>query len=145
MIKDANFKMLRHCCKEYEVYSSGTEIQKNYSPDFVLKSGNKYIIIEHETEPNRKTIVADVFKAAYFLQEEKEGILVIVMTPKKPSSFESYPKHVLSYYNWLKERTNLTDVIFVHESNYYDGKVVLVINDEVFVQNSTSLNSMMQR
>lgn len=141
-MRDNEFKVLVHSCKKYKKYSDGQTIQKNYSPDFSLKCGNKFIIIEHETEPNRKTIIADIFKAAYFLQEEKEGVLVIVMTPKGASSFESYPKHVLPYYKWLKDKTNLLDVIFVHESHYYCNYVVLVINEPDFIKNSTSLNSM---
>jgi hypothetical protein len=143
-MKDEEFKVLPHACKDYELYSSGNAIQKNYSPDFVLKSTNKYILIEHETAPNRKTILADIFKAAYFLQKEKEGVLVIVMTPKGTSSFESYPKHSLPYFKWLKEKTNLKDVIFIHESHYYEGNVVLVIDDNDFMKKATSLNSMTQ-
>ena len=141
-MKDFEFKALKHTCTDFELYSSGKAIQENYSPDCVLICENKYVIIEHETEPNRKTVIADIFKASYFLQNEKQGILIIVLTPKGQSSFESYPKHFLPYFNWLKERTNLQDVHFVHETNYYKNEIVLAINGEGFEQNATSLKRM---
>lgn len=142
-MKDLEFKALSHCCEGYIVYSNGTQIEKNYSPDYTLSRGNQFVIIEHETEPNRKTIIADIFKASHFLQNEREGVLIIVMTPKGKSSFGSYPKHVLSYFKWLKTRTNLTDVIFVHESHYYSDNVIMIINDDNFAKKSTSLTSML--
>lgn len=95
---DSEFKILNHRAKGFENFSDGKQVQKNYSPDFVLKCADEYILIEHETEPNRKTIVADVFKAAYFLQDKKQGTLVITLTPKGKSSFESYPNHVIPYF-----------------------------------------------
>src|SRR6478672_10965578 len=123
-MKDGEFKILNHFCQDYQVYSSGRNIEPSYSPDFVLNCNNSFIIFEHETEPNRKTIVANIFKAAYFLQNERNGRLVIVMTPKRGSSIISYPKHVLKYFRWLKPKTNLEDVIFIHQHDYVYNKVV---------------------
>lgn len=143
-MKDKDFKILNHSCEHYTVHSSGKQIEKNYSPDYVLKSDNSFIIIEHETEPNRKTILADIFKAAVFLSDKKKGVLIIVMTPKGSSSFESYPKHALLYFKWLKNKTNLEDVIFVHQSHYYNKQTVLVIHGAEFQDKSTSLNSLIQ-
>jgi hypothetical protein len=142
-MKDADFKALKHCCNGFQIYSYGTTIQKNYSPDCVLKHEDEYVIIEHETEPNRKTIVADIFKSAYFLQESKKGILIVVLMPKGSSSFESYTKHSLPYFKWLKERTNLQDVYFIHESEYFKDDIVLAIKSEDFQHISTSLNEML--
>lgn len=142
-MKDAEFKSLNHCCNNYEIYSQGKEIEKNYSPDFVLKLQNDFILIEHETEPNRKTIIADIFKAGHFLQNQRNGILVIVMTPKKPSSFKSYTVHVLEYYRWIKSKTNLRDVFFVHQLEYYKNGIILKINDSNFIKNAISLNSLL--
>jgi hypothetical protein len=144
-MKDSEFKTISHSCDGYEKHTCGNAIQKNYSPDYVLKRGNEYIIIEHETEPNRKTIIADIFKAAFFLKDDYKGFLIIVMTPKGTSSFESYPKHALPYYKWLKDKTNLKEVIFVHESQYFKDKTVLVINEEEFTLKSTSLNFMLKK
>ena len=137
-MKDLEFKALKHECRNFGLYSTGTAIERNYNPDSVLKYDDEFVIIEHETEPNRKTIIADIFKAAYFLQKEKKGILVIVLTPKGKSSFESYPKHCLPYFSWLKERTNLEDVYFVHEKKYFYEDKVLVIKGDDFEQNSIS-------
>jgi hypothetical protein len=141
-MKDREFKILKHYCKEYTVYSSGKNIEPNYSPDFVLKCDNSFLIFEHETEPNRKTIIANIYKAAYFLQNDRKGKLIIVMTPKRGSSLISYPKHVLKYYDWLKTRTNLENVIFIHQENYVYNQIVQSINDNHFLKNSISLNSL---
>lgn len=142
-MRDFEFKALNHYCDNYTVHSQGQEIEKNYSPDYVLENGNNYIIIEHETEPNRKTIIADIFKAGFFLKETREGILIIVMTPKGTSSFESYQKHVLKYFAWLKSLTNLKDVYFVLETDYLANSILMKINDEYFLKNAISLNSML--
>lgn len=144
-MRDSDFKALKHCCDDFVLYSNGSAINKNYSPDCVLKRHDEYVIIEHETEPNRKTVVADIFKAAYFLQGKKEGVLVIVMTPKGTSSFESYPKHSLPYFEWLSERTNLRDVYFIQESLYFKEENVLTVRSDVFNQISTSLYNMLHR
>jgi hypothetical protein len=141
MMKDYEFKALKHCCNGYGIYSSGRAVEKGYSPDFVLSNKNEFIIIEHESEPNRKTIVADVFKAALFLQDDKSGILIIVLTPKGTSSFESYPKHVVNYFNWLKQRTNLREVYFIHPEHYYKEQIVLNIGESDFKQKSIALSS----
>jgi hypothetical protein len=138
-MKDSDFKSLNHSCNGFACFSNGKSIQKNYSPDFVLKRQDEYLIIEHETEPNRKTIVADIFKAGYFLQGINRGILIIVLTPKGKSSFESYVNHSLSYFKWLTERTNLKDVFFIHESEYIKNNIVLTINCEEFQNLSISL------
>lgn len=140
-MKDKEFKALRHSCNGYQVYK-GKKFEGNYNPDFVLFCKSDYFLFEHETKPNRKTIVADVFKAAYYLTGERQGILVIVMTPKDKSSFKSYYKHVLPYFTWLKERTNLQDVIFVEEKRYYDGKTLLALLENDFNENSVSLKSL---
>ncbi|MGK4568157.1 hypothetical protein [Flavobacterium sp. 3HN19-14] len=138
-MRDSEFKIIDHTCLEYEVFSRGAEIEKNYSPDFSLKSKNNYIFIEHETDPNRKTIIADIFKAAYFLQNEKEGIVIIVLKPK--SSLTSYVKHVAKYCIWLQMKTNLKDVFFIDESKYYSNQVVLEIHSEKFIEHAISVNS----
>lgn len=131
-MKDADFKMLKHHAKGFTKYSEGKTIEKNYSPDVSLKNKNHYILIEHETEPNRKTIVADVIKAAHFLQNDRTGILVIVMTPKGNSSLQSYPNHVKQYLVWIKDKTNLKEVYFLSEADYSQNGNILEINSKQF-------------
>lgn len=141
-MKDKDFKNIDHSCEGYFKYSNGKSISGKYNPDYTLKCENQFIIIEHENEPNRKTIVADIFKASYFLKKEYKGILVIVLIPKGKSSFESYIKHSLQYFLWLKDKTNLQDVIFIRDSDYFSEKSVLTINGKKFNELSISLNSL---
>jgi hypothetical protein len=131
-MKDADFKILNHHAKGFTKHSEGKTIEKNYSPDVSLKNKNNYILIEHETEPNRKTIVADVIKAAHFLQNDRTGILVIVMTPKGNSSLQSYPNHVKPYLVWVKDKTNLKEVYFLSEADYFQNGNILEINSKRF-------------
>lgn len=131
-MKDADFKILKHYSKGFTKHSEGKTIEKNYSPDVSLKNKNNYILIEHETEPNRKTIVADVIKAAHFLQGIRTGILVVVMTPKGKSSLKSYPNHVKPYLIWVKDQTNLKEVYFLSEADYYQNGNILEINSKQF-------------
>lgn len=131
-MKDADFKILKHHAKGFTKHSEGKTIEKNYSPDVSLKNKDKYILIEHETEPNRKTIVADVIKAAHFLQNDRTGILVIVMTPKGNSSLQSYPNHVKPYLVWVKDKTNLKEVYFLSEADYFQNGNILEINSKQF-------------
>lgn len=131
-MKDADFKILNHNAKGYSKFSNGKEIESNYRPDYVLRKGNDYILIEHETEPNRKTIVADIIKAAHFLQGERKGYLVIVITPKRNSSLQSYPKHVNSYLVWVNDKTNLKEVYFISEADYFKNGNILEINSKQF-------------
>jgi hypothetical protein len=131
-MKDADFKILKHHAKGYSKFSDGKEVENNFSPDYVLNKGNDFILIEHETEPNRKTIVADVIKAAHFLQNDRTGILVIVMTPKRRSSLQSYPNHVKPYLVWVKDKTNLKEVYFFSEVEYFQNGNILEINSKQF-------------
>lgn len=140
-MKDAEFKILKHYAKGYSKFSNGKEIENNYSPDFVLNKGNDFILIEHESEPNRKTIVADVIKAAHFLQNDRAGILVIVMTPKGISSLKSYPNHVQPYLVWIADKTNLKEVYFISEADYFQNGNVLEINNKKFKELSIKIDN----
>ena len=133
-MNDREFKDLKHLAKGYRNYSDGGNIEKNYQPDFSLLNGEDYILLEHESEPNRKTILADMIKAAHFLQGEKTGILVIVMTPKRRSSLESYPKHIQAYLDWIGDKTNLKTVYFIYESDYMTDKQCIAINSTLFTE-----------
>lgn len=139
-MKDAEFKKLAHKAKGYSKFSDGREIENNFSPDYVLSKDNDFILIEHETEPNRKTIVADMIKTAHFLQGEKTGSLVIVMTPKRNSSLQSYPNHIKPYLVWVSNKTNLKEVYFISEADYFQNGNILEINSEQFNKLSIKIN-----
>ena len=138
-MNDKKFKGLNHFCIDYTNYSKGEQIEKNYSPDFVLKKGTDFIILEHETEPNRKTILANIFKAAHFLQKEKTGKLIIVMNPKRGSSMKSYIKHSKKYFEWIKDFSNIEQVYFLEKVKYFQDETVLEIGSADFFQNSLAL------
>lgn len=140
-MKDRDFKILKHHSKGYSKFSVGRVIENNFSPDYVLNKGNDFILIEHETEPNRKTIVADVIKAAHFLQGERTGLLVIVMTPKRNSSLQSYPNHVQPYLVWIMDKTNLKEVYFISEADYFQNGNVLEINNKKFKELSIKIDN----
>jgi hypothetical protein len=144
-MKDADFKLLKHHTKGYSKFSDGREIENNFSPDYVLSKVNDYILIEHETEPNRKTIVADVIKAAHFLQGERTGSLVIVMTPKRKSTLQSYPNHVKPYLVWVKDKTNLKEVFFLSEADYFQNGNILEINSKQFNDLSIKIDNGIQK
>ena len=71
MIPDKQFKELNHTFKGYAKYLCGQSLEPGYKPDFVLKKGNEYLILESENSSSRKTFVGGMIKAAHFLQNEK--------------------------------------------------------------------------
>lgn len=130
---DAEFKKLNHSCPSFKFFNNGKKIEDYYSPDYVLNNGNKFILIEHENQPNRKTIVANIFKAGYFFQGNHSGILVIVLIPKGKSSFESYYWQCKKYFSWLKGKVNLEKVCFIRETDYIKNKAPIEINSREFL------------
>lgn len=131
-MNDREFKRLGHRCQGFNAHSYGKQIASKYSPDVSLCCGNQYWIIEHESEPNRKTIIADIAKAAHFLSGTRIGALLIVLTPKGGSSFRSYAEHCKGFLRWIKTNSNLKEVHFISPENYYDGVSVLAIGSEQF-------------
>lgn len=67
---DREFKILNHRAKGFEDFSDGKQIQKYFSPDFVLKNSDEYILIEHETEPNRKQLWQMFSKRPIFFRKK---------------------------------------------------------------------------
>ncbi len=120
-------------------FSNGKSIYKNYIPDCVLKKENEYIILEHETEPNRKPILANILKAAVFLQNEKSEILINVITPKRKSSLKSYVNHSEEYFQWLKEKSNLKAVYFILMEDYCTNGII-EINGKLFIEKSFKID-----
>jgi hypothetical protein len=136
---DGEFKLLSHKCDRFSGHSVGRSIGIKYNPDVSLRCDNEYILIEHESEPNRKTVIADIAKAAFFLQNDKHGILVIVLTPKGESSFESYPNYCREFFNWIKGKSNLREVKFIHQEDYCGKSGTLEIGSNEFNANCITL------
>lgn len=125
MIPDKKFKSLQHNLKEYSKYLCGQSLEPGYKPDYVLKNGNNYVILELENSSSRKTYVGGMIKAAHFLQKEKKGILVFVIVPKKNTKASSIASHLKLYYNWIREKANLESVYVIEACDYYKEDVLL--------------------
>jgi hypothetical protein len=97
MIADADLKLLLHSYKGYNIYSKGGTVEPGYKPDYVLNKGTGFIILESERSSSRKTFVGGMLKAAHFLQGERTGILVYVMTPKGNTKAVSIVKQLQTY------------------------------------------------
>jgi hypothetical protein len=136
VIPDKIFKALEHKYKKHEVFLKGGNLEKGYRPDYVLKKGNDYIILESENTSSRKTFVGGLIKAAHFLTENKTGILVFVIVPKKNTTGNSIVKHLKPYYKWIKDKTNLKKVYIIEANKYYAKEKVLEIATKEFHDNS---------
>ncbi len=71
MIPDKEFKSLKHNLNEYSKYLCGQSLEQGYKPDYVLRKGNDYVILESENSSSRKTYVGGMMKAAHFVQDER--------------------------------------------------------------------------
>ena len=134
MIPDIVFKDLLHSCKGYNKYLNGQELEQGYKPDYVLKRGNDYLIVESENSASRKTFVGGMVKAAHFLQGEKTGRLVFVIVPKNNTRAESISKHLKSYFSWIKNKTNLREVHVIEAGQYYAKEEVVELFSKQFKQ-----------
>lgn len=140
MIPDKIFKSLSHKCKGYQKFLKGESIEQGYKPDYVLKKGNDYIILESENSSSRKTFVGGMVKAAHFLRNEKTGTLVFIIVPKVNTKAISIANHLEVYFNWLKNMTNLEKVIVIEANKYYTGTSVLEIGSTEFQKSSMMVN-----
>ena len=129
IIPDKDFKQILHTCKGYQKHLNGAEIEPGYRPDYVLKRGNKYIILESENSSSRKTFVGGMIKAAHYLQNEKSGILIFIIVPKPNTKAEVIAAHLVKYFTWIKDKTNLKKVFVIEASHYYNGRTALKIED----------------
>lgn len=128
MIPDRLFKSLKHSHKGYVTYLNGQIIEPGYKPDFVLKKGDEYIILESENSSSRKTFVGGLMKAAHFLQGSRKGLLIFVMVPKKNTTASSIAIHLRPYLHWIKNLTNLREVIIIEASSYYKNESLLSLD-----------------
>lgn len=132
MISDKLFKSLSHCCTGYEKFLEGKTIEVGYRPDYVLKKGNDFIILESENSSSRKTFVGGLIKAAHYLQNHKTGILVFIIVPKKNTTAASIARQLKTYFSWIKDKTNLRNVYVIEAGSYYNNDVVLEIESNKF-------------
>ena len=136
MIKDKIFKSLKHSFKNYYRHSIGIGLEIGYRPDYVLKRGNNYIILESENSSSRKTYVGGLIKAAHFLRDEKKGRLIFIIVPKDNTKAISIAMHLKPYLNWIQDKTNLRDVYVVEASKYYCNETVLSLDCSDFYKHA---------
>lgn len=133
MIPDNLFKSLSHCCTGYEEFLNGQTIEAGYRPDYVLNKGNDFIILESENSSSRKTFIGGLIKAAHYLQNQKTGILVFIIVPKKNTTATSIARQLKTYFSWIRDKTNLRNVYVIEANQYYDNSAVLEIEAETFL------------
>lgn len=123
MIPDSLFKKLPHFSCGFKFFSAGTILHKGYKPDYVLRNGNKYILLESENNTNRKMFIGCVMKAAFFLQGEKSGELVIVLHEHSNTTVEQIYEHIKPYFYWIKDNgiTNLERIVIISDNDYMIG------------------------
>lgn len=127
-IPDAIFKELKHCCSGYTMFRNGQNLEPGYKPDYVLAAGNSYIILECDNSSSRKTFVGAMIKAAHFLRDDKQGILVLVLVNKQNVNYVVIARHLKKYLNWIGSKTNLKDIYVLSSTNYWrNGKVLTVL------------------
>lgn len=150
-ITDSAFKGLSHSYQGYGKFSDGTEIMEGYKPDYVLKEGNRYVILESENNTNRKMFVGCLMKAAYFLCGENTGFLVIVLHEHDNTTLEQIWKHLVPYFQWIKKGglTNMEKVYLIKDEDYRTGdKTCQPIDSETFlskakvIDEETDLNNL---
>ncbi len=132
MIPDKFFKALPHSCKGYEKHFSGESLDEGYRPDYVLKKGDSYLILESENATSRKTFVGGMIKAAHFLQGERKGKLVYIIVPKPNTKAVSIARHLKKYLTWIKNISNLKEVYVIEAAQYYNGEVLSPLDSAEF-------------
>lgn len=133
MIPDKIFKALLHSYKGYEKHFSGESLEEGYRPDYVLKKGNSYLILESENATSRKTFVGGMMKAAHFLQGSKRGKLVFIIVPKSNTTAVAIARHLKKYLSWIKGISNLRDVYVIEAVHYYTEEVLLPLDSSEFL------------
>jgi len=132
MIPDKIFKAIAHNCAGYDKFSNGGQLEQGYKPDYVLKKGSDYIILESENSSSRKTFVGGMIKAAHFLQNLNTGILIFIIVPKNNTQASAIARHLRKYLSWLRDKTNLKDVYVIEADSYYKDESVLTLGSPEF-------------
>lgn len=132
MITDSIFKSLSHMHGKHKMFSNGQVLEPGYKPDFVMRDGNDYIILESENCSSRKTFVGGLIKAAHFLQGNRTGKLIFVIVHKKNTSSKAIANHLIPYFQWIKPHTNLAAAYVIDAMDYYSLGKVLALDCEDF-------------
>lgn len=133
MIPDKVFKSLPHNCKGYKAHTNGSPVAKGYQPDYVLKKGNDYVILECENSSSRKTFVGGLIKAAHFLQGANTGSLIFILVRRKNVTAVAIANHLKKYLTWIGDKTNLQDVYIIETTHYFQNDVILKIRSKEFL------------
>jgi hypothetical protein len=131
-MKDNFFKKLSHNAKGYLLVNSGGQLTKGYKPDIVLNKGNEYIIMECDTGTSRKGYLGAMLKAARFLTNENEGMLILVIKEKTNTTVKQIAAHLQEYLTWLQPLTNLRIVYLIKITQYCTDKIPIKILSEAF-------------
>jgi len=117
-VRDSDFKALNHNCQGYKPYLRGGELAPGYKPDYVLRAGTDFVILESEKASSRKHFLGGLLKAAHFLREERVGKLIFLLTPRDNTTVEQIARHLSPYLAYLAEISNLRDVFVVKAGDY---------------------------
>jgi hypothetical protein len=117
-MQDSLFKNLLHNADGYQIISNGQEIDKGYKPDVVLKNEDDYIIMECDTNTTRKGYIGGMVKAAKYLSGNKKGIAVFVIKEKNNTTVKQIHSHLIPYFEWIKQLTNLRAVYLISTEAY---------------------------
>lgn len=132
MIADKQFKSLKHSFKGFDLFLNGQSLEKGYKPDYVLKKQNEFIILESENSSSRKTFVGGLIKAAHFLIDQKKGMLIFIIVPKKNTTADAIAKHLKPYLKWIRPNTNLRNVFVIEDCKYLQNGKLLALDCDDF-------------
>lgn len=139
-MKDRQFKDALHFYRDYTMLTDGQELAAGYKPDYVLISGDNYVILESERNTSRKAFVGGMIKAAKFLQDAKRGFLVYVIQEKENTTVSQIANHLVEYFNWIKPLTNLRKVYVISVDEYCQNEKCLEIESEAFLRVAYLIN-----
>lgn len=140
-MKDSLFKQLSHSADGYSVVNSGRQLAKGYKPDTVLQKQNDYIIMECDTGTSRKGYLGAMLKAARFLTDEKNGILILVIKEKPNTTVKQIAEHLREYLIWVKPLTNLRLIYLIETSKYCPDKIPLKILSSYFMRDASMIDA----
>ncbi len=140
-MKDKLFKNLLHNADGYLILNSGGQLVKGYKPDTVLQKDNDYIIMECDTGTSRKGYLGAMMKAARFLSNEKNGILILVIKEKRNTTVKQIAEHLREYLKWLKPLTNLRTVYLIETTKYCPDKIPVKILSTAFGKDAIEINA----
>lgn len=70
MVNDKKFKSLKHESKGYDVFLQGGNAEKGYRPDYVLRRGDEYIILESESKHSVNLVFQLLSSGATFAEKK---------------------------------------------------------------------------